>query len=79
VIVPPHDFTRAWVPVVVEFIVIRFHAVPFTVKVVTVWVVPAVNKIECATDQSSLKSANVFDHEIVFDAVLAHRENHTLL
>lgn len=78
-IVHPHDLTRACVAVVVLLRVISCHAVPFTVNVVTVWVVPAVNSIECATDQSSLKSANVFDHEIVFDAVLAHRENHTLL
>lgn len=37
---------RVNVPVVVELIVIRFHAVPFTVNVVTVWVVPAVKSIE---------------------------------
>lgn len=78
-IVHPHDLTRACVAVVVLFIVIRFPAVPFTVKVVTVCVVPAVNRIECAAVPVSLKSANVLDHDIVIDPVDAPLSNHTLL
>lgn len=58
---------------------IKFHAVPFTVNVVTVWVVPAVNSIEWAIDPSSLKSANVLLPEIVILQVDAPRANHRLL
>lgn len=78
-IVPPHDLTRACVAVVVLFIDIRFHAVPFTVNVVTVCVVPAVNNRECATVPVSLISAKVLDHDTVILAVDAPRANQTLL
>lgn len=41
--------------------------------------VAAVKSMECAAVPSSLKSLKVFDPEIVLLAVLAPRENHTLL
>ena len=66
-------------PTVVDFRLIKFDAVPDTVKVVTVCVVPAVKRIEWATLPSSLKSANVFDPEIVRLAVLAPLETQRLL
>ena len=76
---PPPDLVRAWVAVVSELMVIRFPEVPETVKVVTVWVVPAVNKIEWAAVPSSLKSANVLLPTMVFEAVLAPRDHQRLL
>ena len=60
-------------------IVIKFPAVPETVKVVTVVVVAAVNKIECAAEPSSLKSVKVLLSAIVFEAVLAPRDHQILL
>jgi hypothetical protein len=59
--------------------VIKLPEVPDTVKVVTVWVVPAVNRIEWAAVPSSLKSAKVFEPAIVNDAVLAPGELQKLL
>ena len=59
--------------------VMRLPAVPFTVHVVTVVVMPAVNKIEWAAEPSSLKSAKVLEPAIVFEAVLAPRDHQILL
>lgn len=59
--------------VVSEFIVMTLPDVPETVQVVTVVVVPLVNKIEWAAPEpllSSLKSAKVLDPETVIDPVL---------
>ena len=57
----------------------RLPAVPETVKVVTVVVIAAVKRIECATVPSSLKSLKVFDPTIVIEPVLVPLENHILL
>lgn len=77
--VPPPALVNAWVAVVSLFIVITLPAVPETVNVVTVWVVPAVNKIEWAAEPSSLKSANVLLPAMVLLAVLAPRDHQILL
>lgn len=65
---------RVWVAVVSLLIVIKLPDVPLTVHVVTVVVIPAVNKIEWAAEPSSLKSVKVLLCVIVFEAVLAPRD-----
>lgn len=60
-IVPPPAFIRVCCAAVILPIVIRFHAVQETVKVLTVVIVPAVKFIVCG-GVSTLKSLNVFDH-----------------
>lgn len=66
------------VAVVFDPIFISFHAVPFTVNVVTVFVVHAVNRSECASEPSSFRSLNVLFPDIVIDHVDAPLENQTL-
>ena len=65
--------------VVSLLMLIKLPAVPETVKVVTVVVVPAVNKIEWAAEPSSLKSAKVLLPVKLLEPVLEPRENQILL
>lgn len=68
--VQPPDFTNACVPRFVLSMVIKFPAVPETVNVETVCVVPVVNLMTCG-GVSTLKSLNVLEPAILNDPVPA--------